>query len=418
MKKYNLIVAGGGMAGVAAAVTAAREGLSVLIVEKFGSFGGAMSNSLVYPYCRYYLKGGKTLLTDGIFTEIRKRKDEYEDSSWETYKFVFDDMVTEAGVDVLFHSTVIKADCEARTVKSVAVATKSGIIEFGADFFIDATGDGELIYMTGCECQLGRESDNLCQPMTTCFRLGNVDLELYHKDKPMLQEKYKELLKENKLINPRENILTFEGLADGILHFNTTRVVKHNPVDSFEISKAEIIARKQVWEMVDFLKKNSRAFENCTIISIAHHIGVRESRKLKGVHILTAEEIMNQTPFEDTIALGNYDLDIHSPEGTGTYICHFDERKYYQIPYRALLPKEYDNMLVAGRCLSANHEAHSAVRIIPICASMGEAAAVAISTALKTKTNVHTVDIKKVIERLKEKGAVVDISEEELCLTE
>lgn len=409
MKRYNLIVAGGGMAGVSAAVTAAREGLSVLIVEKFGSFGGAMSNSLVYPYCRYYLKGGKTLLTDGIFTEIRNRKEKYEDSSWETYKFVFDDMVTEAGVDVLLHSAVIKADCEARTVKSVSVATKSGIMEFGADFFIDATGDGELIYMTGCDCQLGRESDNLCQPMTTCFRLGNVDLELYHKDKPSLQEKYKALLSENKLINPRENILTFEGLADGILHFNTTRVVKHNPVDSFEISKAEIIARKQVWEMVDFLKKNSRAFENCTIISIAHHIGVRESRKLKGVHLLTADEIMNRKHFEDAVALGNYDLDIHSPTGTGTYIRHFDETQYYEIPYRSLLPKEYDNLLVAGRCLSATHEAHSAVRIMPICACLGEAAALAASLALKTNKNIHTINIKDLQARLKENGAIFEL---------
>ena len=269
MKSYDLIVVGGGLAGVSAAVVAARDGLSVLLVEKFGCLGGAMSNSLVYPYCRFSLKGSNTLLSGGIFTEIRKRKAKYNDSSWETYKFVFDDMVTEAGVDVLFHTAAVEANCEGRKIKSVSVSTKSGIIDFNSEFFIDATGDGELIYMAGCDYQLGRESDSLSQPMTTCFRLGNVDLELYHRDKPMLQEKYKELREQNKMLNPRENILTFEGLADNILHFNTTRVVMHNPVDGFEISEAEILARKQVWEMVDFLKKNSKAFENCTIISIA-----------------------------------------------------------------------------------------------------------------------------------------------------
>ena len=176
MKKYDLIVVGGGISGVASAVSSARKGLSVLIIEKFGCLGGALCNSLVFPFMRHVTWSGKKVLSDGIFGEMKKRHLEYGDTSWETFKFVFDDMVTEAGVDVLFHSAVFKAETDGRSIKSVSVATKSGIMEFEADFFIDSSGDGELIAMSGCETQLGRESDGLCQPMTTCFRMNGVDI--------------------------------------------------------------------------------------------------------------------------------------------------------------------------------------------------------------------------------------------------
>lgn len=409
MRKYNLIVVGGGISGVAAAVSAARQGMSVLIIEKSGNFGGAMSNSLVFPFMTFTSKDEeKRLLSDGIFTEMRERFYKFKESSWEFFKFVFDDMITESGVDVLFHSTVFSAKTTDRKVEQISVATKTGVLEFEADFFIDTTGDGELIFMTGCDYQLGRESDNLCQPMTTCFRLGNVDVEMFRADRPRLFEVYNEYQKAGKIKNPRENILAFVGLGKDILHLNTTRIIKHNPVDAFEITKAEIEARRQVLEMFEFLKENSKACENAEIISIANHIGVRESRKLKGVHVLTANELKDSVDFEDSIAIGNYEIDIHNPTGTGTTIYSFDDGRYYRIPYRSLLPKEYDNMLVAGRCISAEHEAHSAVRIMPICACLGEAAGVAVAVAKKTGTNTHTVDIKAVREKLKELGAAID----------
>ncbi len=408
MKRYDLIVIGGGISGVAAAVSGAREGLSVLLLEKFGSLGGAMSNSLVFPFMRHRVRGENGRLSSaGIFTEMKERKAKYNDASWETYKNVFDDMTSEAGVDVLFHTTAFEAVCDGRTVRSVKVATKAGVMEFSADFFIDASGDGELIAMTGCDYQLGRESDGYCQPMTTCFRMSGVDLEKFREEEPLLQEKYKEYQKEGKLINPRENILFFVGVGEGVLHLNTTRIIKHDPTDPFDVSRAEMLARRQVVEMVDFMKKNSTAFENASLVSVANHIGVRESRKLKGVHILSADELKACTDFEDTIALGNYAIDIHNPTGTGTYIYQFKDGEYYRIPYRSLLPKEYDNMLVAGRCLSADHEAHSSVRIMPICACMGEAAGTAIAIAHKTNKNVHTVDVQALRARLLEKGAAL-----------
>lgn len=432
MKKYDLIVVGGGVSGVAAAVAAARDGLSVLLVEKYGCLGGAMSASLVYPFMKYFKpeatggwrlspvnalndgirftaeeNGGWRLLSDGIFTEMRRRWDAYGDTSFETYKLVFDDMVSEAGVDVLFHTSVFKADCSDRRVQKLYAATKAGVLELEADFFIDTSGDGELIAMTGCDYQLGRESDGFCQPMTTCFRLSGVDVKAFLADIRTIQEKYQEYKAADKLHNPRENVLIFTGIGDGIIHFNTTRVIKHNPVDPVEISNAEILARRQVGELLRFFKEVSPACKNSALVSVATHIGVRESRKLKGVHILTADELKNCVEFEDTIALGNYEIDIHNPTGTGTELYYFKADEYYRIPYRCLLPKEYDNMLVAGRCLSATHEAHSAVRIIPICACLGEAAGTAAALAKATTGNVQNIDTNRLRQSLKDKGAAL-----------
>ena len=407
MKKYDLIVVGGGISGVAAAVSAAREGISVLLIEKTGSLGGAMSDSLVYPFMKFRMPESGKYLSDGIFTEMRERHKKFNDNSFETFKFVFDDMVTEAGVDVLFHACVFEAATQDRRIRSLKVATKAGIMIFEADFFVDASGDGELLFMTDCEFQLGREEDGLCQPMTTCFRVGDIDVNAFKQDRERIQQKYKEYQAAKKITNPRENILVFFGLGEGTIHINTTRVVRHNPVEPFELSKAEIIARRQIHEMIDFMKEVSHAFDNCTLISIANHIGVRESRKLKGVYVLTETDLANFVEFEDTIALGNYEIDIHNPSGTGTEIIKIPADKYYQIPYRSLIPKEYDNMLVAGRCLSATHRAHSAVRIMPICACLGEAAGAAISIANKTTKNIQNIDIKALRELLIKKGAAV-----------
>lgn len=423
MKHYDLLVAGGGLTGVCAAVSAAREGLSVLLIEKSGCLGGAISNNLVYPFINYWTfppeTGNQYYLNAGIFAEIRKREYEYRTACNEPeerpeylfkpeyYKFILDDIVTDAGVDVLFHSTLFKAKTEGRSVQEISIVTPSGELSLSADFFIDATGNGDLIALTDCDYQLGRESDGLCQPMTTCFRMSGVDIEQFKKEHQHLNELYQEQQRIGKIKNPRENILVFYGIGKDILHFNTTRIIKLNPTDAFDVSRAEIEARRQVYEMVHFLKENSTAFERATIINIANEIGVRESRKLKGVHILNQEELKDMVDFEDAIAVGNYDIDIHNPAGTGTSHYYFKGGEYYKIPYRSLLPKEYDNLLTAGRCISVTHEAQASIRVMPICACTGQAAGTAIAVAKNNGTNTHTVNIKEVQKILEENGAVI-----------
>lgn len=417
--KYNLVVAGGGLSGVAAAVSAAREGLRVLLVEKSGCLGGAIANNLVYPFMPYWTKNSKDknaakkYLSQGIFKEMKERYDKYVDDckdhefNSEYLKIVLDDMTAEAGVDVLFHGIVYGVKTDGRNLTEVEVTAKAQKFTVQADFFIDATGDGELFYLAGCDYQLGRESDSLCQPMTTCFRMSGVDLDLFTEERPHLQELYKEKQAKGEITNPRENILVFFGVGEDVLHFNSTRVVKLDPTNPFDVSKAEVIARKQIRELISFLRENSDAFHESALISVAVDIGVRESRKLKGVHILEGDELINCTRFEDSIALGNYDIDIHSPTGTGTSHRYFKDGEFYTIPYRSLLPKEYDNLLVAGRCLSATHEAQASVRIMPICCCLGEAAGTAVSIAYKTNKNAHTVDIKALQQKLIKNGAVL-----------
>ncbi len=418
-KTYNLIVVGGGLTGVAASVAAAREGLSVLLIERDGCLGGAMSNGLVYPFMKYWLKQDeeteRKYLSAGLFTEMRTRLQQYSPTSNDQYfnseffKILLDDMVTEAGVDVLFHAVVIGSAHAERRIKHVTVSTKSGILDFAAGYFIDASGDGDLMALAGCDFQLGRDLDGYCQPMTNCFRVGNVDVQAFLAEKPRLQEIWRAEQAAGKIKNPRENILVFTGIGDGILHFNTTRVVKHDPTNAFDVSRAEITARRQIAEIMAFLKEHSPACKNAVLLASAAHIGVRESRKLRGVHILTVEELKNLTHFEDVIALGNYSIDIHSPTGTGTELYYFKPGEYYEIPYRSLLPREYDNLLVAGRCISATHEAQSAVRIMPICATMGEAAGNAAALAYKNAQSTYDIDIKALQGILRKNGAVLEL---------
>ncbi len=420
MMKYNLVVAGGGLTGVAAAVSAAREGMSVLLVEKSGCLGGAASNCLVYPFMPYWTKlpgskagENKKYLSQGIFKEIKERNDKYvsdcneKEFNSEYLKIVLDDMTAEAGVEVLFHGVVYGVKTSGRQITAVEITSKGQNIIVEADFFVDATGDGDLFYLAGCDYQLGRESDGFCQPMTTCFRMSGVDLDMFTEDRPRLQQLYKEKQAKGELINPREDILVFFGVGEDVLHFNSTRVIKLDPTNPFEISRAEVLARRQIHELISFLRENSKAFDESALISTAINIGVRESRKLKGVHILTADELIACTRFEDSIALGNYDIDIHSPTGTGTSHRYFAEGEYYTIPYRSLLPKEYDNLLVAGRCLSATHEAQASVRIMPICCCLGEAAGTAAAIAFNSGKNAHTVDVKTVQSKLTANGAVL-----------
>ena len=418
MERYDLVVVGGGLTGVAAAVSAAREGCKVLLVEASGCLGGAMSVNLVYPFMRYWTKDPKTGerkdLSAGIFKEMNERQEKYlkplNDTCFnpDSYMLVLDEMCVEAGVEVLFHATLCGANVENGQISSVLLATKAGLMEALADSFIDATGDGDLMAFAGCDFQLGRETDGLCQPMTTLFRMSNVDVEGYKEDRARIQALYKQYRAEGKLQNPREDILLFFGLGEGIIHFNTTRMVKLDPTDPFAVSKAEMEGRRQIFEMYRFLKENCAAFENATICSTAVSVGVRESRKLRGEHILTAQELKDCTRFPDAIALGNYDIDIHNPEGAGTSHYYFADGDYYTIPYRSFLPKEISNLLVAGRCLSATHEAQASVRIMPICATMGQAAGIAAAVAKQTGTDVHSVDVSKVQALLRKNGAAID----------
>lgn len=413
--KYDLIVAGGGFAGTAAALSAAREGLRVLLFDKNNCLGGAAAGCLVNPFMPYWTtkNNEKFFLSKGIFTEITDKLKSMgampNDSmfSEEYLKLVLNRLLIDAGVTLLYNSYLSDAETEDGVVKSVTVVNKSGNQTYYADYFIDATGDGDLSVLCGCNYRLGRENDNLCQPMTLCFRAANVDMDKFREEYPEMQRLYKEYRESGKIKNIREDILTFKVPVKGIVHFNSTRIVKRNPVDAEDVTAAEIEAREQVFELFNFLRDNFEALKNSEIIMTAAEIGVRESRMIEGEYVLTQEDLVACTKFEDSIAVGNYDIDIHNPEGSGTSHYYFKPGEYYTIPYRCLTPKNTNNLLVAGRCISSTHEAQASYRIMPICCCLGQAAGTAAAQAHKNGTDVKNIDVKKLQKRLTECGIMI-----------
>ena len=201
----------------------------------------------------------------------------------------------------------------------------------------------------------------------------------------------------------------FKTPIPNVLHFNTTRVVKKNPTSPEEVTEAEILARRQVYEIYDLLKKHADGLENSFLMMSASHIGVRESRMIVGDHVLTEKECKACVKFEDAIAACNYDVDIHNPEGTGTSHYYFKEGEYYTIPYRSLIPKGASNLLVAGRCISSDHGAQASYRIMPVVCSIGEAAGSAIGLLSKDRVSVRELDVSRLQALLKKNGAFLGI---------
>ena len=419
MKRYDLCVVGGGFAGFAAAVSAAREGLSVIIVEKGNSLGGAAVNNLVNPFMPYFttVDGKKFDLSRGLFTEVRTKLYERRAGATavtelgeisfleEDLKYILNETALEAGVDLLFHAYIFGVNKTGERIESVRLATVGGEVSVGADYFVDATGDAQLSFLAGCPTKLGREPDSLCQPMTLCFRVGNADVEKFFASKKRLNEEYAKARETGEITNPRHNVLVFKTPIKNVLHFNTTRVVLKNPTDAVEVTEAEIIARRQVYEIYEFMKKHADGLENSFLMMTAPEIGVRESRMIVGDYTLTEKECKDCVKFEDGIAACNYDIDIHNPEGTGTSHYYFGPGEYYNIPYRCLIPKGAENMLVAGRCISSDHGAQASYRIMPTVTTLGEAAGAAIAIAKKSGVNTREVDVKLLQETLKKKGA-------------
>ena len=416
MKKYDLAVIGGGFAGVAAALAAARAGVKVLIVEKSNCLGGAAVNCLVNPFMPYWTEvdGRRVDFSAGIFREIHDRLEERNAMRKESFleeelKYILNEMIAEANIDLLFHAYIFKVEKCDEHIASVMVATKGGEMQIEANYFIDATGDAQLAYLAGCPTVLGRESDHLCQPMTLCFRIGNVDVEKFYASREGLKIAHAQSLASGELINPRENILVFKTPIHNVLHFNTTRVVRKNPTSPEEVTEAEVLARKQVYEIYDFMKKNADGLENSFLMMTAAEIGVRESRMIVGDYVLTEQDCRNCVKFEDAIAACNYDIDIHNPEGTGTSHYYFPAGAYYTIPYRSLIPKGSENMLVAGRCISSDHGAQASYRIMPVVCCIGEAAGTAIGLAARSGCSVRDINPKELQSVLKKNRAYINV---------
>lgn len=449
LEKFDIAVVGAGASGVAAAVAAAREGLSVLLIERYGFTGGTATAGLVHHwdpvklieasgiaiefYERLKLKGA---IKDFEKPEIVMPFTFWEGGSGfdpEEFKIVCLEMLEEAGVACLFHTQVIDAVVENGKITAVEIYNKSGKNKVKAKIYVDATGDGDVFAYAGCRYQTGNVNGEFMSP-TLAFRIGGVDTEkIYqyfdenpdefgnhprlgkyiknHRESILLQGFYTLLrqAKENgslKATIPETGIGMLIQPRYGEFHVNATRTPCKNPLDGRELSKLEIMERKNVLEIFSVIKKYLPGCENAYMMQTADQVGIRETRRLCGEYVLTLQDMENGIEFKDKIMRSKWaHCDVHSPK-TMQWSFKFIEGPYY-MPYRSLISLDITNLLVAGRCASTTSEAMSTLRIIPIGALMGQAAGTAAAVSLTSGQSLKGIDIKLLQNKLIQHGVIL-----------
>ncbi|PYI52040.1 FAD-dependent oxidoreductase [Paenibacillus flagellatus] len=416
--EYDVIVAGGGPGGIAAAVASARLGAKTLLIERYGFLGGAGTAMMVNPWMTYWahFSDGKEIqVISGVLQELVERMEalgmyghpkQRTAFDPEALKVVAEELCLEAGVRLLYHTFLggVRTDASGRKVESLIVANKAGLVELKARLFVDTTGDADLAAMAGATVEKGRSVDSLMQPMTLNFRMGGVDVDRMP-ERAEISRRYAEAKARGEIDCPRENVLWFYATQPDVIHFNTTRILRKDATDPWELTEAEIEGRRQVQQLVKFLTREVEGFERAYLQTTAPQIGVRESRRVIGDYILTADELLAACKFDDVIARGTYPVDIHNPSGEGTIMKHLPPGEWYDIPFRCLIPLGLDNLLVGGRPVSATHEAHSAIRVQPIAMAIGQAAGAAAAICAREGRTPREVDIRSVQQALTKQGA-------------
>lgn len=444
---YDVVVVGGGPAGAIAAIAAARQGAKTLLVEQNGYLGGMLTMGGVGPQMTFH--AGDTQVVKGIPDELIERMKalglspgHMEDFvgycssitpfDAEGLKYMLETMAMEAGVQLLYHTVFVDCKTENGKIQSARLFAKGGFMEVTAKVFVDCSADADLATAAGVSSVYGRESDNLAQPMTMNIKVGNVDRErmiafvqsnrndmldtipfdrLHDLPRVGIQGAYSLIQKakaEGEFDVDRDMVLCFETNTPGEIILNMSRIIMKSAVDPFDLTDAEVEGRKQARQIVAFMQKNIPGFENCRIISTGPHIGIRESRKINGLYKLTAEDLLSNKMFDDAVAMGGYPIDIHSPDGAAMQHQHLIPGSWYSVPYASLVAKEAENLIVAGRCISATHEACAAVRVTPIAMAMGEAAGTAAAQSAATGQPANALDTDALRETLKKNGVFLE----------
>ncbi len=442
---YDVIVVGGGVAGCMAAVASARNGAKTLLIERYGFLGGSLTNSGVGPMMTFH--AGADQVVKGLAEELVQRLKARNASPGhiadtigyassvtpfdaESLKVILDEMVLESGCAILFHTMLAGAAVRQGRITSVTVCNKSGLSELEARLFVDATGDADLAFFAGVNCQKGREADGLAQPMTMNAKIGQVDMaairsymkqhpsEFLVKDQPSLDTTARlsvsgfytilsQAIAEGAITFDRDFVLFFETNNPCEVILNMTRVLRKDATHPEELTQAELEGRRQVQQAVAFLKKRVPGFIAAVLLNTGTQIGIRESRRIKGSYCLRAEDLLSNREFPDRIARGGYPIDIHNPDGKTTDSIHLSTGASYGIPYRSLLNDQITNLAVAGRCISADHEAAAAIRVTPIAMALGQAAGTAAAISIQTGQSLHRLDIGQLQARLVDQAAII-----------
>lgn len=442
--RYDVIVVGAGVSGVCAAVAASRQGASCLLLEGSGLLGGLLSGGR--------LNRPNGIVQPGVHQELLRRartyggaKDEPQRWPWGTYSGMFDpevmqrviiDVIEESNIDVLLYAQVTDVIRTDDSITGVVFQTKSGLGLAEANTTIDSSGDADVAALAGAKFAMGLASNTL-QPITNYFRILNVDIHAVMQDCIANQDDLMNLFpddgaertaKEYALsffangftkriskaqsegfnwIVPRDSIVIKGGMMEGEINLNATRF-HGNALDPKVRTRASIELRKQAYCVYDFLKQYVAGFENSVLYDIAPTLGVRETRRIEGDYTLTEHDVLNEARFDDAIGLSNCPVDIHQPDGHKLIMASV--KSGYGIPFRTLLPKDINGMIVAGRCISADSIAFSSVRNTPACALTAEAAGVAAALAAAQKSSVRQVSVPEIQSLLRERGIVLGTS--------
>jgi hypothetical protein len=418
----DVLVVGGGPAGLGAAVGAADAGARVVLAERYGFLGGNATAALVMPLMSFHTqhhqperRGVTTLLpTDhgpgdpvvaGVLARLLERLVKAGgaippslatgyvvpfDPEW--FKLAALDLLDEAGVQFLFHAFA-SGVLGGSKVEGAVFETKSGPVAIRAKVVVDCTGDADLAVQAGAPHEVGR-ADGLVQPMTLMFRMaqfGHAAFEEYVKRNPKqwrgvhgLWDLVREATQAGVLKLPREDILFFGTPHEGEVSVNSTRVTRVNGTDVWDLSYAEWKSRQQMRQIAEFLREYVPGFEDSYVVQSGVNVGVRETRRILGDYQLTADDVLSARKFPDAIARGAYPVDIHNPEGSGTILKRLPPGEAYDIPLRCLMPRGAEGLVVAGRCISGTHEAHSSYRVMPIVMATGQAAGICAAIAARS----------------------------------
>ena len=429
-RRFDVLVVGGGNAGCAAAVAAARHGARTMLVERYGFLGGTATAAMVGPWMTFH--SGSKRIVGGIAQEIVERLErkgaspghvadssDYVDTITpfdpEIHKALLFEMMRESGVQLLLHAYFLKAIAAGDGVEGAVFATIGGEREYRAAVTIDATADALVAASAGAATQVGDEHGRV-QPASLMFRLSHVDLEKtasyvrMHPDQMRtslkaheraaraltavagLYDLWNDACTSGQVSVPREVVSFFATPYDDEVTVNMTRVTGIDPLDPDDVTRAEVEARLQVMQLLDFFRTRVPGFERCRLAATGAQIGIRESRRIAGEYTLTREDVLQGRSFSDAVAQSAYPIDIHNPAGSGTTTHRLQQGAAYQIPYRCLVPERVDRLLVAGRCISTTHEALASTRLTPTVMTLGQAAGTAAALAAASGTRVRDLD--------------------------
>ena len=413
---YDIVVAGGGPAGCAAAIAAASEGSRVLLIEATGNLGGLGTSGMVPAWCPF-TDGEKIIyrgLAEKIFLESKKGvphepADLYD---WATINpeyliGVYDRMVAQSGADILFFSRVAAVEMASDDkVDAVIVANKDGLTAYRPKILIDATGDGDICAWAGAEYLKG-DSDGVLQKSTLCFSVANIDTKAYREGPELHSGHNPDSASARASRTGRFPLLDTHCchnlVGPGVVQFNANHIEIKDTTDPRQLSDAMRLGRQVADQHLEMLKEfRPDVFRDAFIVKTAIIPGIRDSRRIVGDYLFTGDDWRGRRTFDDEIGRNCYFIDIHK---SGVPEVHYGRGESHGIPYRVLTPKGLRNVLVAGRCISTDEEAYGSLRVMPPCLVTGEAAGVAARLAtLSASRDVHSVDVTDLRSRLKARG--------------